>query len=198
MVDQSKRTYPYFPLRAALSIAKPWLNQIVEIGGIRGGLTHPLHEFWHPCCNDGHSTYHLMGTGAKVLSIDNNKPAHDLAVSQFGHDPRFEGICLDGLSLMELYLGASIDFLFLDGLDINYNNSAKWHFDVFNAAQGSMSPKSFVLIDDSDVYAAHNDLYITELLPGGKASIIADKAESMGWQMIFTGRMTLYAKGFQQ
>lgn len=195
-IDQDERDSPYPFIMEAIKILKnKGMNKVIEIGCVRGPLDHPVHEYHHACCNDGHSTALFASSGLQVISIDINPAAVSYAkemLSKYSSLPSF-AICTDGIEYLKS-VTEPIQLLYLDAWDVGVPNSAENHLEAYKIANKYMMSGSLLLIDDTDVDYENNELIMAKIIPGGKGKLLYPQAINDGYEEIFKGRQTLLRK----
>lgn len=195
-IDQDKRDRPYpFVMRAIEMLKNQNMNKVIEIGCSRGPLTHPVHEYHHMCCNDGHSTALFACSGMQVTSIDINPAAVRYAqeiLSKYS-SLSYLAICTDGMEYLRGVKGP-IQLLYLDAWDVGIPDSAENHLEAYRIANKNMISGSLLLIDDTDVDCENGELIMAKTIPGGKGRLLYPQAISDGYEEIFKGRQTLLRK----
>lgn len=195
-VNQDKRDRPYTSLIKVIDLLKNVDRKtIIEIGCMRGTINHPVHEFHHPCCNDGHSTAVFASYGMEVISVDICQSAvnyaNDVLVKSSNKSSR--AVCADGIEFLRGYKG-KIDLLFLDAWDVGLLDSSEKHLEAYLIANPKLPVGSYILIDDTDVDFDGKEVVEAVTVPGGKGKLVVPKAIEDGYDMIFTGRQTLLRK----
>lgn len=167
---------------------------IVEIGCMRGQLSHPLEEDHHFCCLDGHSTRHFALSGYEFYSCDIS-PEHceiaraDLLKIETSH--KASVICDDGIKFLKEFT-KPISLLFLDAWDVSLPESNDKHLEALEAALPHMTSESLILIDDTDVnYDFEKKYFTTTNGMGGKGFHVIPTAQIKGYGILFMGRQTL-------
>lgn len=195
-IDQDKRDRPYpFIMIAIDMLKKQNKNKVIEIGCSRGPIDHPVNEYHHMCCNDGHSTALFASSGLEVVSIDINPRAVMCAqeiLSKHSSLP-CKAICADGIEYLKSLI-EPISFLFLDAWDVGTPFSAENHLIAYEVANKNMVSGSLLLIDDTDVDFENGELIMTKVVPGGKGKLLYPQAINDGYEEIFKGRQTLLRK----
>lgn len=196
LVDQDKRDRPYPSVIRAIRLLKAGgLNKIIEIGCSRGPLNHPIEEYFHPCCNDGHSTAIFAANDLEVTSIDVSQESVRCAreiLSKMASKP-YQVLCTDGLEYLKNRI-EPIELLFLDAWDVGTTNSSEFHLEAYNIAKKLMSSGSMVLIDDTDVDFDGTNLIMAGDIPSGKGKLLFPQALKDGFEEVFRGRQTLLRK----
>lgn len=196
MVDQNKRDRPYSYIMKAIELLKSQgMNKVIEIGCARGPLNHPVNEYHHICCNDGHSTALFASAGLEVTSIDINPNSVNYAkeiLNRHATAP-FTVLCMDGLKYIENNT-EDIHLLFLDAWDLGTPNSAENHLEAYKIANKKMTIGSLLLVDDTDIDDINGELFLAKDLPGGKGKLLYTQAIKDGYIEIFKGRQTLMRK----
>ena len=167
---------------------------IVEIGGCRMPLTHPLDQLDRNCCLDGHSTAYWTKEHHTVsIDIDSQVIANTIQiVHNLRQAENLVVMCLDGIEYLR-NRSTQIDLLFLDAWDVNLPNSAEEHLKAFQAAENILHDQSLVLIDDTDVDCIDGQLVFSEGI-SGKGKLVIPYAIEKGWHIVFSGRQTLLSK----
>lgn len=195
-VNQDKRDRPYPYINKAIDLLKSQgMNRVIEIGCVRGPLNHPVHEYHHMCCNDGHSTALFAAAGLETISVDINPVSIEYAneiLSRISSKP-YHTYCTDGIAYLKNY-SKSIELLYLDAWDVGTEGSAENHLIAYNTVKNLMVSGSIILIDDTDVDYDGTDLFLADSLPSGKGKLLYPQAIKDGFEEIFRGRQTLLRK----
>lgn len=190
------REFPAPSILKTLEIMKERnLQTVVEIGGCRMPLRHPLDELDRDCCLDGHSTaYWTKDFQTVSVDIDRNVTANTIRICEnLGQKPNLLALTTDGVEYLSGIRTGEIDLLFLDAWDVNLPNSAEEHLRAFQAAERLLHQWSLVLIDDTDVDCVDGELVFSDGV-SGKGKLVIPYAIENGWHVVFSGRQTLLSK----
>lgn len=193
MIDQDKRSRPYPYIMKALKMFRERGGKIiVEIGCMRQRLTHDPDIWTLPCCNDGHSTALLSREKAYFWSVD-IEPEH-VVYAREAINKNVDAVALveDGIEFLSTFK-PTIDLLYLDAWDANYEDSAAKHLNAYLAALPIMAEHGLILIDDTDVDIVNGKLEVVYCI-GGKGKLVVPQAIIDGWQVLFSGRQTLLSR----
>ena len=200
MIDPRKRDYPYNFIKKTIEIFNKRNGKIiVEIGSARMNLNHPLDEYHHDCCCDGHSSAHWALTKKEFYSVDidpNSINTTKNIVWEKFKCKNAQIIQQDGLEFLKNF-NKIIDLLFLDAWDVEGTDYAEKHLEAYLIAKKNLNDSSLILIDDTDVYWDFNkkELFFSNDGLSGKGKLVIPEAQKDGYNIIFNGRQTLLAKG---
>ena len=200
MIDPRKRDYPYNFIKKTIEIFNERNGRIiVEIGSSRMNLNHPLDEYHHDCCCDGHSSAHWALTKKEFYSVDidpNSINTTKNIVWEKFKCKNAQIIQQDGLEFLKNF-NKIIDLLFLDAWDVEGTDYAEKHLEAYLIAKKNLNDSSLILIDDTDVYWDFNkkELFFSNDGLSGKGKLVIPEAQKDGYNIIFNGRQTLLAKG---
>lgn len=193
-VDWDSRKKPYAYIQTAISLFKQINGKtIVEVGTMRTPANHPIDEYEHTCCMEGHSSILFALSADEFHTVD-----IDLAASKltFGSLKELNLNCNwnvyngDGIAFLNNFNG-KIDLLFLDAWDIGTPEYAKNHLKAYLAAKDKLSSKHIILIDDTDInFTEERGLHNDEDSMGGKGAELVPFLLSTGYTVIFKGRQT--------
>ncbi|MGH8764543.1 MAG: hypothetical protein ACRET8_02390 [Burkholderiales bacterium] len=142
-------------------------------------MNHGLDEFDPVCCNDGHSTLFWAVTGHPVWSVDIDAEASRIAAESVADFPNVEVSCGDGIGFLRAFR-EPIGLLYLDGWDVVPGTDfAEQHLMAYEAAKPRLAGSSMILVDDTD------------LLMGGKGTLMVPAAVSDGYRRVLFGRQTM-------
>lgn len=197
MIDQNKRQRPYPYIQQAIQMTLSLGgSQVLEIGASRQPFNHPISEYHHPCCNDGHSTALFAASGLNLDSVDVNQnvvaTATDI-LKKFAVGMCSVSLC-DGIDYLNRY-DKRIDLMFLDAWDVDVPMSAERHLDAYMLAKKNMGLHSLILIDDTDVDYVGGELVLAHKMPGGKGRLVVPQALEDGFKVVFMERQTLLKRG---
>jgi len=202
MFDPARRDAPYCSIMEAIKHLRGAYPDglqgvsIVEIGSMRQALDHPIDEYDHACCQDGHSTVLFARTGANVFSVDNDAGTVENARKYTEKYPFTYVYEKDGIQFLGDFPPRPIHLLYLDARDVNYEDSPLWHLTAFVTAYHRLATRCFVLIDDTDVYrTADGQVEFDTGNFSGKGAMVIPTAVAMGWKVLFSGRQTLLSRG---
>jgi len=196
-VNQSIRKRPYTFIEKALNSLDTKNPIIVEIGSMRKPCTHPLHEFDHECCNDGHSSL-LLATAAKAfhtVDIDINCSKLTLKeLKKFELNSKSNVYNGDGIKFLKEFTD-NIDFLYLDAWDVEFPGHAEKHLEAFQISENKLSPGAIILIDDTDIgFTTEKGFHNDEECLGGKGRLLIPFLLEKGYELLFKGRQTCFKK----
>ncbi len=199
-VNQAIRKRPYTFIKKALSLLllKSDDPVIVEVGSMRQSCNHPLNEYNHECCNDGHSSLLLAESAKEFHTVDINMDCSKLTRTELKKHNLWEKsnvYCGDGLKFLNDF-DKKIDFLYLDAWDVELPNHAEQHLEAFKIAEPKLNNNAIILIDDTDVGFSpekgyHND---EEALGGKGRLLIPFLLQNNNYEFVFKGRQTCFAK----
>ena len=192
------RSKPAPYLKKTMEIARMLgLNNVVEIGATRYGITPECVNYFNgdvidpfvspACCADGHGGVMFALNGFNVHSVDIDTNCLTAAKWSFEslkrEIPPNLHLCIprDGIEFLTEFDG-SIDVLFLDGWDVGTHKYRESHLKAFEAAQGKLSNRHLILVDDCDFTPPVE----------GKDALLTPALLSNGYAMLFEGRQKLF------
>lgn len=199
MIDPKKRHYPYMFIKKSIDILmKRRGKTIVEIGSMRMPLNHPIDEYHHDCCCDGHSSALWALTGLDFYTIDISESSYNTTKSVVIdklHCSNASVMQGDGLEFLENFT-KPIDLLFLDAWDVDNTDYAEKHLEAYKIAKKNIHDNTLILIDDTDVYwdFQKKELFFSTDGLSGKGKLVISEAKKDGFNIVFQGRQTLLAK----
>jgi len=178
-----RRHEPKEYIKATLKLFKAKKGKtIIEIGSMRNPLNHDLKSGHCNSCLCGHSTLWWALSKAEVYSVDIDDKSYNITKNACKSYSNVRVVKQDGIDFLKKFK-KPIDLLFLDAWDVNpKTNYAEMHLDAYLAAKDKLHEGSMILIDDTDI------------ANGGKGRLLRPVATKDGWEIIFTGRQTLFIK----
>lgn len=199
-VNQSIRKRPYLFIKQALNLLQEQNKQpiIVEIGSMRKPCNHPVNEYHHECCNDGHSSILLAEGCSEFHTIDIDLECSKLTRSELKKHNLWNKsnvYCGDGIKFLHDF-DKKINLLYLDAWDVELPNYAEMHLEAFKVAEPKLANYSVILIDDTDIgFSLEKGFYNDEECLGGKGKLIIPfLLKKDNYKMLFKGRQTCFIK----
>jgi len=196
-VNQSIRKRPFTFIKSALSSLTTKEPIIVEIGSMRKPCEHPLEEYNHECCNDGHSSLLLSRAAKEFHTVDINIECSKLTLKELKKYNLNKHSCVyngDGIKFLKEFSG-KIDFLYLDAWDVEFDNHAEKHLEAFEVAEDKLNDNAVILIDDTDVgFTPEKGFHNDEEALGGKGRLLIPFLLKKNYKLLFKGRQTCFVK----
>lgn len=200
MIEQNKRDRPKGYIDRALDMLferkrnNLYSLDILEVGSMRGYLTHHVDITTYECCNDGHSTFLFARTGWDVLSVNICEEHLNAAKDACRNFKNINYLCEDAMETASRFIG-SVGLLFLDAWDLDVPGSPERHLEFYDRIVSKLTNRPMILIDDTDLYY---DFSKKEYFPdkeclSGKGKYLIPKLKAIGYNVIFKGRQTLLA-----
>ena len=205
MVDMAAREKPLRYIKDAIGILNEskasFKVDILEIGCMRGAMTHDIdNELCFGCC-DGHSTYLWGRTGKNVVSVD--VCSRNLAMAQrmcagFNNIQFVLSDATDYGSYLRTHMDCAefrIGLLFLDAWDVETPLSAEKHLEFYEILR-PLNNDCLILIDDTDLYydQEKKEYFADPEGLSGKGRLLIPRLKEDGYEVLFTGRQTLLRK----
>jgi len=190
-VNQSIRKRPYTFITQALNKLKTDQPIIVEIGSMRGPCVHPIDEYNHDCCNDGHSSLLLARAAKEFHTVDITLESSKLTLKELKKHNLYKQSFVyngDGIKFLSNF-DKKIDLLYLDAWDVELQYHAEKHLEAFLIAESKLSDNAIVLIDDTDIgFSYEKGFHNDEEALGGKGKLIIPYLLDKGYKLLFKGR----------
>jgi len=206
MVDMLNREIPLRYIKdaiAELDKKKASFNiDILEIGCMRGPMTHDIDTETCFGCGDGHSTYLWGRTGRSVTSIDVDSNSMAMAQEACAEFKNITFVLSDAIeyarSFLKLYKDASgmrIGLLFFDAWDLSIPGYAEKHLEFYDILR-PLNDDCLILIDDTDLYydQEKKEYFADPEGLSGKGKLLIPRLKEDGYEVLFTGRQTLLRK----
>lgn len=172
------------------------LKHMVEIGTIRVPITDHCVDYFEnnniitgnkkpQCCEGGHSTYFWSKYTKlkKIYTVDIDPYTQTIIKKTFPTKPKNLIPIIDDGVLFCQKLKTKIDFLYLDGWDINTYNYKDKHLQAYLAIKDKFNPLHIVSIDDTDF--AYNK---------GKDGTLTPYLLDNNYTQLLSGRQKLFIK----
>lgn len=196
-VNQSIRKRPYTFLNKALGLLTVKEPIIVEIGSMRKPCEHPLDEYNHECCNDGHSSLLLARSAKEFHTIDIDIECSKLTLKElkkYNLNKQSNVYNGDGIKFLKEFT-SKIDFLYLDAWDVELPNHAEKHLEAFEVAENKLNDDAIILIDDTDIgFTFEKGFHNDEESLGGKGKLLIPFLLEKKYELLFKGRQTCFIK----
>jgi Methyltransferase domain len=196
-VNQSIRKRPFTFIKEALNSLKTNNPIIVEVGSMRKPCTHPLDEYNHECCNDGHSSLLLARAAKEFHTVDIDVECSKLTLKELKtHNLNKQSFVYngDGIKFLKDF-DKKIDLLYLDAWDVELPNHAEMHLEAFKVAEDKLNDVAIILIDDTDIgFTPEKGFHNDEEALGGKGRLLIPYLLNKGYKLLFKGRQVGFIK----
>jgi len=196
-VNQSIRKKPFIFINEALNQLKTKEPVIVEVGSMRKPCTHPIDEFNHECCNDGHSSLLLSQAAKEFHTVDIDVECSKLTLKELkAHNLNNRSFVYNGDGIKFLTdFDKKIDFLYLDAWDVELPKHAEMHLEAFKIAEDKLNDGAVILIDDTDIaFTPERGFHNDEEALGGKGKLLIPYLLNKKFKLLFKGRQTCFIK----